>query len=36
MKQTSQELFEQLSKEFGPKKSKEVINEESNESFEVE
>ena len=28
MKQTSQELFEQLSKEFGPKKAKEVINEE--------
>ena len=28
MKQTSQELFEQLSKEFSPKKAKEVINEE--------
>ena len=28
MKQTSQQLFEQLSKEFSPKKEKEIINEE--------
>jgi len=35
MKQTPQELFEQLSKEFGPKKSKEVINEELGKVVEL-
>ena len=28
MKQTPQELFEQLSKEFSPKKAKEIISKE--------
>jgi hypothetical protein len=35
MKQTPQELFEQLSKEFGPKKAKEVINEELGKVVEL-
>ena len=35
MKQTPQELFEQLSKEFGPKKAKEVISEELGKVVEL-
>ena len=35
MKQTPQQLFEQLSKEFGSKKAKEVINEELGKIVEL-
>ena len=35
MKQTPEQLFEQLSKEFAPKKEKEVINEELGKVVEL-